>query len=311
MSGDEDFDRALRALRESGETSPADVARTRTRILETLHRGERRGRRTVWLVLPIAAVLAGSTALAKNSEVGRRVWTRVAETIGIEVPAEKAPPARPPRVIARREATGSPASDEPRAPAQEPPIEPPVLAVPTAEAAPSPAPSLDPTPPEVAARPSGHAASSAPRAGTSRERASGASLPSRGSSHAESSPPASAPVNAPPPGPEAPATTAAAKDDGDAASLQLYKSAYRLHFVEQNFAAALAGWDAYLRSAPMGSLVVEARYNRAIALVRLGRRSDAEAALGPFARGEVSGGYRAREARELLDALNASSRPGN
>jgi hypothetical protein len=118
-------------------------------------------------------------------------------------------------------------------------------------------------------------------------------------------------VNTTPPAPEAPATTAAAQDDGEAASLKLYKSAYRLHFVEQNFAAALAGWDAYLRSAPTGSLVVEARYNRAIALVRLGRRGDAEAALGPFARGEVSGGYRAREARELLDALNASSRPGN
>jgi hypothetical protein len=97
-------------------------------------------------------------------------------------------------------------------------------------------------------------------------------------------------------------------DDGEAASLSLYKHAYRLHFVEQRYAAALAAWDDYLRAAPTGRLVVEARYNRAIALVRLGRRVEAETALAPFARGEVSGGYRAREARELLDALNGSSR---
>ena len=112
-------------------------------------------------------------------------------------------------------------------------------------------------------------------------------------------PPESAP-------PEAP--SGASPHDGEAAALELYKNAYRLHFVEQRYAAALAAWDEYLRAVPAGRLVVEARYNRAIALTRLGRRGEAEAALTPFARGEVSGGYRAREARELLDALRASSR---
>ncbi|MET0592105.1 MAG: hypothetical protein ABW133_05360, partial [Polyangiaceae bacterium] len=152
----------------------------------------------------------------------------------------------------------------------------------------------------------------APRSVT-RENANGETAPSRARSRSESAPRASAPppVNTPPAPPAAEQPEApqnAVHDDGEAATLALYKHAYRLHFVEQNYAGALAGWDAYLRSAPTGRLVVEARYNRAIALVRLGRRSDAEAALGPFARGEVSGGYRAREARELLDALNASSR---
>jgi hypothetical protein len=64
MSDNDAFDRAVRALRETGEPSPADVARTRTRLLETLHRGERRGRRTFWVLLPIAAVLAGGAAFA-------------------------------------------------------------------------------------------------------------------------------------------------------------------------------------------------------------------------------------------------------
>ncbi|MET0592497.1 MAG: hypothetical protein ABW133_07350, partial [Polyangiaceae bacterium] len=113
--GDDAFDRAVRALRETGETtSAADVARTRSRILQTMHRGERRGRRAFWVVLPIAAVLAGSTALAKNSEVGRRVWTRVAETIGIETPAENAPVARAPRGVGQRGAKTPTVNDETR-----------------------------------------------------------------------------------------------------------------------------------------------------------------------------------------------------
>jgi len=115
---------------------------------------------------------------------------------------------------------------------------------------------------------------------------------------------------APKPTPETVETEApvASASDGEAASLKLYKQAYRLHFVEQRYEAALTAWDEYLRAAPAGRLVVEARYNRAIALARLGRRAEAESALAPFARGEVSGGYRAREARELLEVLNGSSR---
>jgi TolA-binding protein len=119
-----------------------------------------------------------------------------------------------------------------------------------------------------------------------------------------------APAAKPTPPPETVETEApsASASDGEAASLQLYKHAYRLHFVEQRYAAALTAWDEYLRAAPAGRLVVEARYNRAIALARLGRSVEAETALAPFARGEVSGGYRAREARELLEVLNGTSR---
>jgi hypothetical protein len=87
----------------------------------------------------------------------------------------------------------------------------------------------------------------------------------------------------------------------DEASL-LYAAAHRAHFVERDPGAALRAWDAYLRAAPTGALVPEARYNRALTLVRLGRRDEARAALSPFVDGTY-GTYRAREAREILGAL--------
>jgi hypothetical protein len=84
---------------------------------------------------------------------------------------------------------------------------------------------------------------------------------------------------------------------------ELYRVAHRSHFVDQDFIAALRAWDAYLDAAPSGRFVLEARYNRALCLVRLGRTSDARAALTPFAEGKF-GGYRREEARSLIDAMN-------
>jgi hypothetical protein len=82
----------------------------------------------------------------------------------------------------------------------------------------------------------------------------------------------------------------------------LYAAAHRAHFVAHDPAAALGYWDAYLARYPQGRFAPEARYNRALALVRLGRRQEAAAALAPFASGAY-GDYRRSEARELLDAL--------
>lgn len=82
----------------------------------------------------------------------------------------------------------------------------------------------------------------------------------------------------------------------------LYATAHQAHFVDRDPAAALRAWDAYLVAHPDGRFAIEARYNRAISLVRLGRRSEARDALAPFAEGKY-GGYRRAEARELLDAL--------
>jgi hypothetical protein len=108
-------------------------------------------------------------------------------------------------------------------------------------------------------------------------------------------PPRSAPVVAAPP----PSSAAPAADPATA----LFSEAHRLHFVEKDPARALAAWDAYLRAAPNGRFAPEARYNHALALVRLGRVAEAKRELAPFADGTF-GAYRRDEARSLLEALD-------
>ena len=98
---------------------------------------------------------------------------------------------------------------------------------------------------------------------------------------------------APAPEPPAPA--------GRSAELELFRRALALHTARDP--AALPAWDAYLRVADRGVLVPEARYNRALCLVRLGRNAEARAALEPFARGAF-GDYRRAEAEALLRALS-------
>jgi hypothetical protein len=84
----------------------------------------------------------------------------------------------------------------------------------------------------------------------------------------------------------------------------LYQYAHRKHFVENDYPAAVRAWDAYLALAPRGQLLPEARYNRAIALVRVGRLREAAQALQPFAFGEY-GEYRRKEASKLLSRIHA------
>lgn len=85
-------------------------------------------------------------------------------------------------------------------------------------------------------------------------------------------------------------------------TLALYRVAHAAHFVDHDPARALAAWDAYLRAAPQGEFAPEARYNRALSLVRLGRSAEARAALEPFANGAY-GSYRRAEASALLERL--------
>jgi hypothetical protein len=99
--------------------------------------------------------------------------------------------------------------------------------------------------------------------------------------------------------PAAPAATAPPPIDADA----VYREAHEAHFVRRDYAAALAAWDRYIALGPQ-TFTPEARYNRAIALVRLQRREEAAAQLRPFAAGDY-GGYRAEEARALLRLLGA------
>lgn len=81
----------------------------------------------------------------------------------------------------------------------------------------------------------------------------------------------------------------------------LYAAAHEAHFVARDPAAALDAWNAYLKAYPNGRFAPEARYNRALMLIRLGRTAEARSALRPFA-DAAPGSYRQAEARALLDA---------
>ncbi|HJL16896.1 MAG TPA: hypothetical protein RMH99_14625, partial [Sandaracinaceae bacterium LLY-WYZ-13_1] len=116
-------------------------------------------------------------------------------------------------------------------------------------------------------------------------------------------------------GPSAAASTAAPADPdargarpapprGDDPETRLFSEAHRTHFGEGGPAAALAAWDRYLGAHPHGRYEPEARYNRALTLVRLGRLEAARAVLETFARGRFDG-YRRAEARDLVEALDA------
>lgn len=85
-------------------------------------------------------------------------------------------------------------------------------------------------------------------------------------------------------------------------SRRLYARAHELHFVAREPEAALRAWDDYLAQAPLQWLRIEAEYNRALCLVRLGRTEEAQRELAPFADG-THGAYRRREAAALVRAL--------
>jgi hypothetical protein len=102
--------------------------------------------------------------------------------------------------------------------------------------------------------------------------------------------------------PSASSTAAGAASEEE----QLFAAAQHQHFVARDPQAALKAWDAYLGAYPRGRLALEARYNRALTLVRLGRADEARAALQPFATGR-EGSYRQREASDLLRALDGGA----
>lgn len=89
--------------------------------------------------------------------------------------------------------------------------------------------------------------------------------------------------------------------------LGTYRTALRLHFGGGDPARALAAWDEYLQRFPRGSLVDEARFNRAVCLVKLGRRGEAESVLEQLAGGAAEAHQRA-QAGALLGALRKSQR---
>ena len=92
--------------------------------------------------------------------------------------------------------------------------------------------------------------------------------------------------------------------DPDAAERAAYARAHVAHFDGTSWKRALTAWDDYLRAYPRGTFAPEARYNRALCLIRLERFASAKQALRPFAAGAVGRGYRMTEARTLLDWMD-------
>jgi hypothetical protein len=103
--------------------------------------------------------------------------------------------------------------------------------------------------------------------------------------------------------PPLPAEHALPPPDRSAGERLAYERAHRDHFFGDAPAAALAAWDAYLAAYPRGTFAPEARYNRALCLVRLDRFAAAAEALRPFASGRF-GGYRRHESCLLLRWLS-------
>jgi len=84
----------------------------------------------------------------------------------------------------------------------------------------------------------------------------------------------------------------------------VYRQAHAAHFKSHDLSAALRGYETYLARQPSGRFAVDARYNRALCLVRLGRQAEARSELERFARGSY-GGYRQADAQRLLAALDS------
>ncbi len=93
-----------------------------------------------------------------------------------------------------------------------------------------------------------------------------------------------------------------AGDDAALRALRVFREADHLQFEDHDYAGALDAWDRYLAQAGTNPLTVDARYERARCLVRLGRVEEARAALSPFA-DAPAGAYRREEARALLDRI--------
>ena len=234
--------RAARALADETAEANESARFTRSRVMASLHQRERTRRSRVVFLLPIAAVLAGSTALAATG--GSGAFQRVAAAIGI---VDEAPAQTPPAPLERSTLA---------------------RAIPLAELKAEPEPAAESAPPVAAT----DETADAEQEETVRPKAA----------RTQALPPESDPT------------------------LALYREAHRLHFSAHDPARALAAWDRYLASAPNGRFATEARYNRAICLVRLGRRDEAKSALAPFA-GGAYGTYRKDSAEALVQSLDGGS----
>ncbi|HEX9296713.1 MAG TPA: hypothetical protein VF881_12795 [Polyangiaceae bacterium] len=260
---------AIQALRDEGNEPPDRADETRARIMAGLQKAKRRRSKMLLMVLPIAAVLGGATASAAVASKLPAAWRSISVALRFSAP---------PKV-----------NDTDAETVAKPVPAPPVthrIGEGTAGSAESPlrggAPPDEPSPRSATTGTSRHAAP-LPKS---------VSKPDPATVEGRSPPTVSDDAIEP------------AERPADPDPLALYRRAHRLHFGTRDPAQALSAWEAYLSADPTGSFVLEARYNRALCLVRLRRLGEARAALAPFANGSF-GGYRQSEARALLDTIDA------
>jgi len=269
---DDDLGRAFRAVRDRFDGTHPDSDATLRRALLATRKSARTRKVAVWVVLPLAAALAASTAWAGATGRLAPAISSVLETFHGERPEPASQATSSPTGAGARNAPSAPAAsaasgESATEPTPAEPIAEPIVLAPEPVAAPAqsarvpgPIVSATPAPPATAAT-------------------------------------ASTAATAAPPAPIASITPPVA--DPNAA---LFDEANRLHFIARDPARALAAWDRYLAAAPAGKFAREARYNRALALIRVGRHAEAKRELESFANG-TWGEYRRSEARALLDAL--------
>jgi outer membrane biosynthesis protein TonB len=283
---DDLLERMTKALRDEGgkDPSPERSSLVRARVLSQNKRRAQLRPQGMWQWAAVVCLgFFVSTAMAHVIKVQ---LPRVIEAFRDEPPA----PAPLPKA-AKRPRPAQPV--QPKAAVPEPapaPSEPVQVAEPTAPSAnaePSvppqqqPAPARKPRPAKTAPRPSPKKPAPAPA-----ETALAAVLP-------EDEPP---PTPSVPPPSAAPAKPQAA----ESAELALFRRAQSLHLAKDT--KAIEAWDAYLRVAGTSPLAPEARYNRALGLVRANRFTEAKNALAPFAQGKY-GKYRREEAQALMARL--------
>jgi hypothetical protein len=297
---------AIGAARAEAEVGADDGAATRLRIRESL--AKRGSKRRLWTLLAAAiGTMFASTAFALQAG-WEPPWSSRTEAVAPPSP-DPDPPSAPdaPRRTAR-------AASEPSTTVRfesVPLPAPPGTSQAIAGEAPLPAPpvSADPAP----ARPSSVAAAeprsdaTAPSRAVTRSPLATAGASPRAASIAPPGTPASSSIDSPDPqaAPSIdPDRETAAKPESVVtpapdAELAAYRTAHALHFRGSDPTAALSAWDALLAKFPSGRLAPEARFNRALTLIKLERWAEARAALAPFA----AGGYRQSEAKQLLEAI--------
>jgi TolA-binding protein len=260
---DDDLRAAFDALRDETRDEGAPPAATLRRVLGSARVRTRR-RLLLWKVgLPIAAVLAVSSAWAAASgrftdTVSASVQTNCERVLEALAQAPIAAP--PPRGSGFVAPTIADAAD-----------------------------SADPVP--VAPALTTTAVARVDAAHSSNERVS-----------TPSAPPSSASISGPAPARSSVAAAAPAPDrDLLAEDKSAFEAAYRAS-ASGTPAVAVAAWDRYLAAHPDGRFVPEARYARAVALARAGDKGAAREALREFASGEP-GSYRHEDAVQLIDKL--------